>query len=186
MKEVSTPFKAKPPRRKAVAPVASDGFENPQLDLFQGFLANTDDEREALSNAVDLWDNVPRYSVSRSRMTTLRTAEGFLEEIEIQFQYRGRSFKAVIHPARVKDKDGNRTSFYPSAREEIVEHALRKLSAEQQAGFFDKSNARSGVRFSLYALRQELAEQGHALSYDQVIGLNPTVMSPGAISAGSG
>jgi hypothetical protein len=169
MKEVPSPFKAKPPRRKAVAPIASDAFENPQLDLFQGFLANTDDERDALSNAVALWDNVPRYSVSRVRMNELRTPEGFLPVMELPFHYRGKELTAIIHPAQVKGKDGNRTSFYPSAREEIVEHALRKLSAEQQAGFFDKSKPRSGVQFSLYALRHALAEQGHTLRYDEVI-----------------
>jgi hypothetical protein len=165
----AVPLKNKPARRKAVAPVTSEAFDNPQLSLFQGFLANTDDIREGLSNAIDLWDNSPRFSVSRARMNTLRTAEGFLEELEIPFHYRGRSFKAVIYPARIKDKEGKRVSYYPSAREEIVEHALRKISAEQQAGFFDKPNARSGVVFSLHGLRKELEEQGHSLRYDEIV-----------------
>jgi len=165
----ASPFKAKPPRRKAVAPVASNAFENPQLDLFQGFLANTDDEREALSNAVALWDNVPRYSISRFRMNELRTPDGFLPVLKLPFQYRGRELTAIVHPAQIEGKDGKWQSFYPSAREEIVEHALRKLSAEQQAGFFDKSQSRSGVQFSLYALRQELEQQGHTLRYDEIV-----------------
>jgi hypothetical protein len=169
MSDIPASGKAKAPRRKTVAPIASDAFENPQLSLFQGFLANTDDEREALSNAVALWDNIPRYSVSRARMNELRTPEGFLPVMELPFQYRGKELTAIIYPAQVKGKDGTRTSYYPSAREEIVEHALRKLSAEQQAGFFDKLNARSGVQFSLYALRQELEQQGHTLRYDQLI-----------------
>ena len=154
---------------KTVKPISSGSLKNQQLDLFQNFMANTDDEREGLSNAVDLWDNIPRYSVSRSRMNTMRTAEGFLEELEIPFQYRGRTFTAVIHPARVKGKDGQYKSYYPSAREELVEHALRKISASQQAGFFDQTDNRSGVLFSLRLLREELDQQGHSLRYDEII-----------------
>ena len=160
----------KPPRkRKQVAPLSGDAFANRQLNLFQGFLANTGDEREALSNAVDLWDSIPRYAISRVRMNAMRTAEGFLDVMELSFNYRGRPLTALIHPARVKDKDGNRVSFYPSAREELIEHALRKISAGQHAGFFHENTYRSGARFSLYQLRKELEQQGHSLRYDELI-----------------
>jgi hypothetical protein len=49
-----------------------------------------------------------------------------------------------------------------------LEEALRKLAARQQQGFHDKAGARSGVAFSLYELRQELAAHGHARSYRQI------------------
>lgn len=156
-------------KRREVAPVPDDAFASRQLTLFQGFLANTPDEREALSNAVDLWDSIPRYSVSRARMNGLRTAEGFLDTLEIPFNYRGRPLTAFIHPARIKDKDGQRVSYYPSAREELIEHALRKISSEQHAGFFHQHTYRSGARFSLYQLRKELEQQGHSLRYDELI-----------------
>ncbi len=156
-------------KRREVAPVPDDAFASRQLSLFQGFLANTPDEREALSNAVDLWDSIPRYSVSRARMNGLRTAEGFLDTLEIPFNYRGRPLTAFIHPARIQDKSGQRLSYYPSAREELIEHALRKISAEQHTGFFHKPTYRSGARFSLYQLRKELEQQGHSLRYDELI-----------------
>jgi hypothetical protein len=156
-------------RRKAVAPVPATAMANEQLHLFQSVLANAQDAKSELSNAIDLWDATPRYSVSRARMNELRTPEGFLPVQEIPFQYRGHAFTAVIYPAQVKGKDGKRKSFYPSAREELVEHALRKISAEQQAGFFDKPSYRSGVRFSLHMLRKELEDQGHSLRYDEII-----------------
>ena len=161
--------KKKPARRKEVAPLADDAFASRQLSLFQGFLANTGDQREALSNAVDLWDSIPRYAVSRVRMGTMRTPEGFLPVMEIPFNYRGRSLTATIYPAQVKGKDGKRVSYYPSAREELIEHALRKISAEQHSGFFDQPSYRSGVRFSLHQLRKELEQQGHSLRYDELI-----------------
>jgi hypothetical protein len=165
--EVDT--KKKPLRRKEVAPLTDDAFASRQLSLFQGFLANTGDQREALSNAVDLWDSIPRYAVSRARMGTMRTPEGFLPVMELPFNYRGRSLTTTIYPAQVKGKDGKRVSYYPSAREELIEHALRKISAEQHSGFFDQPSYRSGARFSLHQLRKELEQQGHSLRYDELI-----------------
>jgi hypothetical protein len=38
-------------------------FRNSQLSLFQEFLCNKEEERDSLSNAVDLWDSIPRHSV---------------------------------------------------------------------------------------------------------------------------
>ena len=159
----------KPAPRRKVAPVPDEAFASRQLGLFQEFLANTNDEREALSNAVDLWDSIPRYAVPRARMNAMRTAEGFLEALELPFNYRGKPLMAVIHPARIKDKNGARVSYYPSAREEVIEHALRKISAEQRAGFFHQPTYRSGARFSLGQLRRELEQQGHSLRYDELI-----------------
>lgn len=162
----------KKPRWRALKPVPMDAFANQQLHLFQGFLANTHDVRDALSNAIDLWDNIPRYITPRKKQDELRMAGGFLPVRKVDFQYRGKAYTAQIRPARleVKDKDGRLTGetleHYPSAREELIEHALRKLAAEQYAGFFDKTDYRSGVAFTLYRLRQELASQGHAMTYE--------------------
>jgi hypothetical protein len=143
-------------------------FENPQLSLFQNFLYNKEQERENLSNAIDLWDSVPRYSVSRQAMTKAREKEKFLENYSVAFQYRSHAYTCTISPAMVTDTDGKQRDFFPSATEELVEDALRKLAIEQQAGFFDKPNYRSGVVFSLYALREELKKRGHTRSYQEV------------------
>jgi hypothetical protein len=159
----------KPARRKRFTPPPAEAFDNQQLDLFRSVLANTAEERDALSNAVDLWDNIPRYPVSRVHMNKLRTADGFLPPREVPFMFRGQEFIALIQAASVKTEDGKWISYYPSAREELIEHALRKLALEQQNGFFDQAGYRSGVRFSLWQLRQELIEQGHELRYDELV-----------------
>lgn len=162
----------KKPRRRAISALPTDAFANPQLSLFQGFLVNQNDERDALSNAVDLWDSIPRYAIPRKKEEELRLPGGFLPVRSVDFQYRGKTYTAQIRPARldVKDKDGRPTGatieHYPSAREELIEHALRKLATEQFAGFFDRHDYRSGVAFTLYRLRQELASQGHAMTYE--------------------
>lgn len=155
-------------RKRRYSPPTEDAFSNTQIDLFRGFLANTKDERDALSNAVELWDSIPRYSVSRQRMNKMRTADGLLKPLEVPFAFGGQEFVAQIQSASIKS-DGEWISYYPSAREELIEHALRKLAIEQQAGFFDRPDYRSGVRFSLWRLRQELSEQGHAIRYDELI-----------------
>ncbi len=148
---------------------AKPEFENRQLLLFQDFLANTEEERNRLSNLIDLWDNVPRYSISRQAMTEARIEGQFLKHHVAEFQYLGKAFRRTLYPARVEDLDGKYRDFYASANEELVEHALRKLAVDQQAGYFDKTNYRSGVVFSLYQLRQELENRGHTRSYTQIV-----------------
>jgi hypothetical protein len=144
-------------------------FVNHQLSLFQKFLYNSEDERDRLSNAIDLWDNVPRYSISRQAMTKSRIEGRFLEKYQTEFHHRGRSYLVTITPARAKDLDGVDREFYPSATEELVEDALRKLAADQHAGWFDKSKPWSGVVFTLHALRQELQRRGHTRSYQEIV-----------------
>lgn len=164
----------KKPRRRPLKPIPAEAFNNHQLSLFQNFLANTDQEQDALSNAIDLWDSIPRYSLPRKKQEEIRLPGGFLPIYKINFQYRGKTYIAQIRPARIeeRDKEGNLTGetkeYYPSSREELIEHALRKLAAEQYAGFFDKPDYRSGVAFTLYRLRQELAAQNHAMTYNNL------------------
>lgn len=143
-------------------------FDNIQLNLFQNFLCNTGAERERLSNAIDFWDSVPRYSISRQAMTKARLHERFLEKNTVTFQYRGVTYTRTIYPARVTDLDGQHRDYYPSITEELVEDALRKLATDQHSGYFDRPNYRSGVVFSLHALREELSRRGHSRSYQEV------------------
>src|SRR3954453_11403815 len=88
-----------PTRRKLSNVPPTSAFENVQLSLFQGFLCNTDDERDKLSNTIDLWDSIPRYSVSRLAMTKLRSPEGTLKLLKLDFRYRSTLLKAIIQPA---------------------------------------------------------------------------------------
>lgn len=170
-----TELPKKKPRQKLPKPVPAGAFANQQLSLFQEFLANTTDEKSGLANAVDLWDSVPRFAISRKRQDELRLPGGFLPISTITFKYRSHAMKVHIRPARLelRGKDGKPTGetveYYPSAREELIEHALRKIAVDQQAGFFDKPDFRSGCRFTLHQLRSHLAAQGHALRYDELI-----------------
>ncbi len=148
---------------------AKPEFENRQLYLFQDFLVNTEEERNRLSNLIDLWDNVPRYSISRQAMTEARIEGQFLKHHVAEFHYLQKAYRRTLYPARVEDLDGKHRDFYASANEELVQHALRKLAVDQQAGYFDKTNYRSGVVFTLYELRQELEKRGHTRSFTQIV-----------------
>ena len=157
-------------KQKPMIPPNEADFECNQLDLFRTFLCNNDNERAQLSNTFDLWDSVPRYAMSRQQMTKIRKEKGFLSLQHITFQYRQCPFEVRIQAARIYDeKTKTETDYYPSANEELIEDALRKIAAEQSNAFFDKSNYRSGVVFSLHMLREELSRRGHARSYQQIV-----------------
>jgi hypothetical protein len=158
----------KPPQRKNAAKDPEPGpYNNPQIQRFQKFVSNTPAERERLSNSIDIWDSTPRYSVSRQEMNKRRNEYGGLPLLTLGFSYRSQDYIAKIQPAKIEE-DGKTVEYYPSANEELVEEALRKLAARQHQGFHEQAPVRSGVAFSLYELRQELSEQGHARSYQQI------------------
>jgi hypothetical protein len=157
-----------PKRQKAKRMNDVDSYRNGQMDLFQTFLCNTDAERDRMSNTIDIWDCIPRYSISRQEMNKRRDEQGGLPVLTASFEFRKQSYTARIFPARI-EIDDKLIDFYPSANEELIEDALRKIAARQNQGFFDKQNFRSGVAFSMYELRQELATRGHARSYQQII-----------------
>lgn len=146
-----------------------DAFNSKQIDLFQTFLCNTEDEKSRLSNAMDLWDSIPRYSISRLEMTKRRSSDGSLPILTIPFNYKGLSYVAKIQPAMVEE-GGATIHYYPSANEELIEDALRKIAAKRDQGFFEtKEGKLSGVAFSLYELREELATRKHTRSYQEIM-----------------
>ena len=164
------PTKTPTDQESPVLPPSEADFQGKQLDLFRAFLCNGDAERDRLSNTFDLWDSMPRYAVSRQQMDRLRKARGFLDLRQVEFQYRGATLKGIIQAARVLDeKTGASKDYYPSANEELIEDALRKIAAEQRNAFFDRANFRSGVVFTLYMLREELKKRGHARSYQEIV-----------------
>lgn len=168
--EHDLPYPPKPKSRKGrlKEEIPEGPYNNPQLDLFQSFVCNTEFEQERLSNTIDIWDSVPRYSISRLEMTKRRDEKGNLPPLSVKFMYRSQTYAADIYPAMIKDGD-KFSSYYPSANEELVEDALRKIAARKNGGgFFEKETVRSGVAFSLYELRKELAERGHTRSYKEL------------------
>jgi hypothetical protein len=150
-------------------PPEPEDFSNRQMDLFSCFLCNTEEERDSLSNAFDLWDSIPRYVVSRQQQEKWRKAGTFPLLHEVAFHYRGRELTATIQPAAVRGRDGVIRSYFPSANEELIEDVLRKIAADQNNGFYDPKARRSGVVFTLHMVRQELERRGHGRTYAEII-----------------
>jgi hypothetical protein len=151
------------------APVPPESsFSSTQLSLFQTFLCNKEEARNKLSNTIELWDSIPKYSISQQAMNQMRTKEGLLPRLDKTFDYKGQSYKIRITAAITDTAEETDKAYYPSANEELVEDALRKIAAEQYNGFFDKPEFKSGVVFSLNMLRKELRSRGHARSYQEI------------------
>ncbi len=144
-------------------------FKSTQIDLFQSFLCNTKQERDALSNTIELWDSIPKYSVSQQAMNLIRTKEGFLPRLEKTFDYKGLEYTIRITAAIIDSDESGEKAYYPSANEELIEDALRKMASEQEKGFFDRHDYKSGVVFSMHQLRSELKKRGHSRSYQEII-----------------
>lgn len=128
-----------------------------QMALFQ--LATQEDGR--YSNTIELYDGIPKYFWGK----TERINGQFLEPIERDFAYRGNDYSVRITPAVIKDRDGVNRYYYPSAREELVEDALRKLACDGRGLFLDDE---AGVVFSLYELWQELKRAGHTYDLNEI------------------
>lgn len=140
-----------------------------QLDLFQNFLCNNEVEKHSLSNSIDLWDILPKYSVSRKETARLRDENGHLGLLELSCIYRQQEFTVTIQPTLV-DEEVNGCimvkSYYPSAAEEIVEDALRKLAVA--GGNYNAEHESYGVHFTRYQLRQELRRCGHSRTLQDI------------------
>ena len=113
------------------------------------------------SNTIELYDAVPKYHWGKSE----RVSGKFLDTLEREFKFRNQTFKVVISPARIKDKEGRYRDHFPGVREELVEDALRKLACDGQGVMLDDQ---AGVVFSLYQLQQELRRMGHTYSISEL------------------
>lgn len=155
--------------------VPAEDFKNKQLDIFQALLANTDEQREDLSHAVDLWDSIPRYPMTRAKQGELRVNGIYLPTHRSEFQHRGKSYVVQVKPARIKfdrgdgDPKGAWIEYYPSQREELIEYALRKMAIDQGSGFLNVGQGRSGLAFSVKQLRLELEGRGHHFHHSEIV-----------------
>lgn len=163
------PLTEKPENQIRGNPPPIEAFSCRQIDLFQFFLCNTEDQRAELSNAFPLWDCLPRYSMSRQTADRLRKNNNLPPLLSIKCQHLGQKYTLEIQPARILERDGRVIEYFPSSAEEITEDALRKIATLQNQGFYEASKPRSGVSFTIYQLREELKKQGHTKSYKEIV-----------------
>jgi hypothetical protein len=132
-----------------------------QYELFQHFLCDTAADAEKYSNTIELYDAVPKYFASQTLMAAQREGGKYLPILRRDFVHRGESYTVEITPARYVDRQGEEKEYYPSAQEELVEEALKKIACDRLNGVY--LNGEAGVQFTMYELREELRRRGHTM-----------------------
>ncbi|HRD78066.1 MAG TPA: hypothetical protein PK264_19350 [Hyphomicrobiaceae bacterium] len=152
----------------ASLPERSQGL---QYDLFTQFFGKP----ENLSNTIEFWDVLPKYSFSARMQALSRDAAGRLPVYQRTFEYRPApkagnptlTCTLSLQPASI-ETDGRRIDCYPSADEELVEEVLKKIFTDQSCGFHDSRRGESWVRFTLHMIRSELARRGRTRSIAEI------------------
>jgi hypothetical protein len=142
-----------------------DTIKSVQFDLFTAFLTN---DEGAVSNAIELWDGIPKYFLTAKQQENLRTEDGLAPSYTWEYTYQGKPCKVRIQPALIEQKDGSDKAFFPSVTEELVEEALKKILTDQHFGMHDPGNSESWVKFTLSMIHRELKARGRERNRDQI------------------
>lgn len=140
-----------------------------QYDLFTEFYG----DETKLTNTIELWDAIPKFSCSRQKQLSMRDETGRLPTWEREFVYKpqaaGVSIPAKMRmtPARII-VDGFEKDFMPSKDEEIIEDILRKIFSDQRFGRHYNQLAESYVDFTLGMIYRELKVWGHTRSKEEI------------------
>ena len=133
-------------------------LQSVEKDLFGAFVTN--DERE-VSNAIELWDEIPKFFLNSQQAAKLRGPDGLAAPVKHTFTTRsGVECRITIQPASIEQPDGTYLSCFPGITEELVEEALRRIFAEQTGGVHDPTRIKSWVVFTLRRVQRELKARG--------------------------
>lgn len=134
-----------------------------QLDLFRTFYGA---DKSCSANLFTAWDFYPVYSVSRKEQAKLRKEDRNLPTLIQDFYLNGQAHTITITPA-ILETENRRVEFYPSNREEFVEHALRRIFVEQRNAIHNPGKE-TWVKFSLKQLQKELSASGHTMPVSSI------------------
>ncbi len=129
-----------------------------QLQLFSS-LTFGDQPPDDYSNVIDLYDMLPRYLHNRKVSDDLN-----VERLVRKVRHRGAEYVMEVTPALL-ERNGETKLIFPGQREEVVEHALRKLAINGM-GFVHGSQV--SVQFRLNDLSRELEKRGHTHSWPEL------------------
>lgn len=136
------------------------------LRLFQGFLCNTDLERNGLGNVIALWEQIPKYSGEH-----LNNKDGTVpNDHVIDFSIGDRParvtlFPGTYYPSRKNSKPKRR---YPGVKEQAVEQAIIHHACIQAETHSVKGEVAYYVKFSISGLARTLKSMGSTLSNTQI------------------
>ena len=145
-------------------PPAAPG-KSVQFDLFNQFIAN---DHATVSNAIELWESIPKYFFTAKQIKNLRTKNGLANPFKWEFMRNSVPCSVVFQPALIEQKDGRYLAFFPGPTEELVEEILKKISADGKRGMHDSSNAETWVTFTLKLIQKELKEAHRSRSITEI------------------
>jgi len=154
-----------------------EGYDS--IRAFQSPLANSQQERDKLSNLFNLWESIPKYSGSALAATPSRRVGEPLPIVKHQFEHDGDVFEMKLTPAQFQENiDGKETNvfYYPGTNEELVEMMLVKFAMERaeifETGELPKKggekNHSYGVAFSLSSLREFMDSHKKGRTYKEI------------------
>jgi hypothetical protein len=133
-----------------------------QLELLAPWYA----QRPEDSHTLDLFDAVPKYPFATTRFVDKA------ERIAVDFKFAGKSYRAEILPAQIKDPATEQERLvFPGGREELVERALRYLAVQQIAKVRltpDGKRHSVTVFFTLSMIRRHLEKLGHGFNLSEI------------------
>ncbi len=150
-------------------------IKNIQYDLFSQFLTNN---KNNISNTVDLWERIPKYFLSPKEQASLRSDKGHADPYKLDYSlkvkqgergtYTNVFYRVEIQPALLEQPDGSYKAYFPSTAEEIIEEVLKKTFTRQGLGIHDVQKGESWVRFSLSMINIELRKHGASRTIAQI------------------
>lgn len=134
------------------------------MKLFQ-----LDTNQKKLSNTIEFYDSVPRFIWGNQKVKS--DPNRHLGHLCRLFRFKKNYYHAETIPASIMDGDddcisGDVHTYFPTAREELVEKAIIKLIADGR-GCFESDDLAHG-KFQLNLLRDELCRHGHTYSGKQL------------------
>lgn len=141
----------------------------PQLDLFQSFICNSEDEEARLSNTAGLWDAIPKYFTPLQQKKII---QAYLKQerpliVTRLFKFRSIEYQVEITPAIVQVSNRKETIRFPGKREEAIEDILRKLASCPKFGSLNRN--RLIVSFSISQIRKMLPRLGQTMNHLDVV-----------------
>lgn len=136
-----------------------------QLNLFSQFVAN---DKNRVSNTVEIWESIPKYFFTPGRVRKLRTHTGHADPYKWEYKYNDAACAVKIQPALIEQDDGSYKACFPGITEELVEEALKKILTIRNHGMHDADNSETWVRFSLSMIYRELKAKGRTRNRNQI------------------
>ncbi|WP_219096159.1 hypothetical protein [Pseudomonas sp. UMAB-40] len=136
------------------------------LRLFQGFLCNSELERNGLGNVIALWEQIPKYSGEH-----LNNKDGLVpNDHVIDFTIGDQDARVTLFPGTYypNRKNSQPKRRFPGVREQAVEQAIIHHACLQAETHSVKGEVAYYVKFSISGLARTLKFMGSTLSNTQI------------------